>query len=50
MTVYFGMMERNKKTGVANENKSYVRIYLKSNVQYTETVLDYPIVSMLAGL
>jgi len=43
MTVYFGILEK------VQETMSFLEIHLKSTVQYSETVMDYQIVSMLAG-
>ena len=46
---YFGVMEKDQE-GSSKQNQSHVRIYVKSTVQYTETVIDYPLNSMLAGI
>ena len=43
-------MEKDEKSSSEKyENRSFLRLYLKSTVQYTEMVIDYPVVSMLAG-
>ena len=49
ITAMFGMMETDHKTDPSLQNTTLAKIYLKSTVQYTETMVDYPIVSMLAG-
>ena len=49
MTTYFGLSEEYPKTSGIYQNRSYAKVYLKSTLQYTETVRDYPFTSMMAG-
>ena len=33
----------------AYNNKSYIKVYLRSTVQVTEIILDYPFTQLIAG-
>ena len=47
---YFGVLRKDQLAGSSKQNLSYVRVYVKSTVTYIETVIDYPLNSMLAGI
>ena len=49
MTVSFGLLEKYKNTKAHYLNRSHARIYMKSTVQYTETIMDYSVSNMMAG-
>ena len=50
MSVIFGVVDESLAESDFYHNRSYYQIYLKSTVRYTETVADYPITTMLAGM
>ena len=50
MSIIFGVVDESLAESDFNHNRSYYQIYLKSTVRYTETVADYPITTMLAGM
>ena len=50
MSVIFDVVDESLAESDFYHNRSYYQIYLKSTVRYTETVADYPITTMLAGM
>ena len=49
-TPYFGVYNEYTTTpGSIFKNKSYIRIRVDNTLAYTESVRDYPLISMLAG-
>ena len=53
MTSHWGLVDTQPYTDWSSgtkQNKSYMRIYLKSTVQHIQTVTDYSVITMLGGM
>ena len=51
MTANFGFVDTDShELSSFYQSRSYVKIYLKSTVQYINTITDYPLTTMLGGI
>ena len=47
MKIFFGLLFDD---GLRNDGKSFLRIYLKSNIEFKQTIYDYTLLSLLAEI